>query len=116
MESFQTQVNNGEVTLNWQTGIEANNAAFNIWRGEPLPGKTECTLNMEDYSLPTIQVVESVVNSQGTEVSGAEYTYTNPVAPGTYCYAIENVEYGEVSSSRDDRFHLPDNPEPVVVP
>lgn len=115
LDSFQVQVNNGKVILDWQTGVEANNAAFNIWEGKLLPGKTKCTLNMEDYSLPTVRVVSSV-NSQGTEVSGAEYTYTQSVTSGTYCYAIEDVEYGEVTPYRDDKFHFPDSLDPVIVP
>jgi len=110
MGDFQTQVNNGEVTLNWATVTELNNAAFRIWRAELLPGGTQCTLNIGDYLPQTVQVV-GLVSSQATGVSGANYSYSENVASGTYCYAIEDIEYGGVPSS----FHFPNNQVPVIV-
>jgi hypothetical protein len=108
--SFEAQVDGGKVTLNWVTDSETNNAAFKIWRGKLLPGKTACTLNVEDYSPQTVQV-RSLVNARGNKVSGAEYTYIDTVEPGIYCYALEDIEY----DATEGQFHFPNEHEPVIV-
>ncbi len=99
--SFTATASNGEVALEWATGIEKYNAGFRVWRAQSLDGT--CSTDPNNYT--DVQTISPLVASQGTEVSGATYTMTdnNVVSENTYCYALEDRDYGGKST-----FHMND--------
>jgi hypothetical protein len=62
-----------------------------------------CSTDPNNYT--DVQTISPLVASQGTEVSGATYTMTdnNVVSENTYCYALEDRDFGGNST-----FHLND--------
>jgi hypothetical protein len=101
LDYFTAKPKNGSVKLKWKTGTEKDNAGFVVWRGEPVNG--QCSTDPNNYT--NVQAITPLVNSQGTEVSGATYNVTdsNVVSGNTYCYVLEDVEY-----DGDKTFHLND--------
>jgi hypothetical protein len=101
LDSFTATAGNGAVALEWATGTEKDNAGFKVWRGQPLGG--QCSNDPNNYK--NVQAITPLVASQGTEVSGATYTMTdsNVVSGNTYCYALEDHDFGGKST-----FHLDD--------
>lgn len=88
---FTAKPKNGAVKLEWETGIEKDNAGFEVWRGQPIGG--QCSTNPNNYT--DVQAVAPWVDSQGTEVSGATYTRRDEsVVPGnTYCYVLGDIDF-----------------------
>ena len=101
LDYFTATAGNSEVALKWATGTEKDNAGFKVWRGQPLGG--QCSNDPNNYT--NVQAISPLVASQGTEVSGATYTMTdsNVVSGNTYCYALEDHDFGGKST-----FHLDD--------
>jgi len=101
LDYFTATAGNGAVALEWATGTEKDNAGFKVWRGQPLGG--QCSNDPNNYT--NVQAITPLVASQGTEVSGATYTMTdsNVVSGNTYCYALEDRDFGGKST-----FHLDD--------
>lgn len=108
-DSFSATVSERVVTLTWETATEFNNAGFFIWRGQLLAGKTECSLNPEDYT--EVKRISTLVLAQGESGSGASYYYQDEAVESgnTYCYALEDVELDGTST-----FHLDDIPSASV--
>ncbi len=100
LDYFIATANNGEVALEWATGIEKYNAGFRVWRAQSLDGT--CSTDPNNYR--DVQAISPLLASQGTE-SGATYTMTDNhvVSENTYCYALENRDVGGNST-----FHLND--------
>jgi hypothetical protein len=96
LDSFTATASNGEVALEWATGTEKDNAGFKVWRGQPLDG--QCSNDPKNYK--DVQAITPLVNSKGTEVSGATYTMTdsNVVSGNTYCYALEDRDFAGKST------------------
>jgi hypothetical protein len=96
LDSFTATAGNGEVALEWATGTEKDNAGFKVWRGQPLDGI--CSNDPSNYT--NVQAITPLVNSKGTEVSGATYTMTdsNVVSGNTYCYALEDRDFAGKST------------------
>jgi len=101
LDYFTATASNGAVALEWATGTEKDNAGFKVWRGQPLNG----TCSNDPNNLSDVQPITPLVNSQATGVSGATYTMTdsNVVSGNTYCYALEDRDFGGKST-----FHLDD--------
>jgi hypothetical protein len=78
------------ISLKWQTLVEADNASFVIWRGQP--NGSQCTPNPADYH-EIVQVGSEV--SKGNGFSGTIYFYQdNTVKPETtYCYLLEDIDF-----------------------
>ena len=79
------------VLLEWQTLSEHENAGFYILRGEPIG--SECTSNQSDY----YEVVKvGFKSTEGDGFSVAPYSYwDDTVKPKmTYCYLLEDVDFG----------------------
>jgi len=82
LKDFTAEVDeNGNVELNWETSTEVDNAGFNILKsvddGPYIP--------MRDY--------DDLIPAEGTEESGAEYTYVDRVECGkTYSYILQDVD------------------------
>jgi hypothetical protein len=96
LDSFTATASNGEVALEWATGIEKDNAGFFVWRGQSVNG--QCSNDPKNYK--DVQAITPLVNSKGTEVSGATYTMTdsNVVSGNTYCYALEDRDFAGKST------------------
>jgi arabinogalactan endo-1,4-beta-galactosidase len=87
------------VLLEWQTLSESENAGFYILRGEPI--SSECTSNQSDY----YEVVKvGFKPTEGDGFSVAPYSYwDDTVKPKTtYCYLLEDVDFGGVVTSHWD--------------
>ncbi len=102
LDSFTATASNGAVALEWATGTEKDNAGFVVWRAQPLDG--QCSNDPSNYT--DVQPITSLVASEGTEVSGATYTTTdsNVVSGTTYCYALEDRDFGGKSTYHLDDF------------
>jgi hypothetical protein len=102
LDSFTATASNGAVALKWATGIEKDNAGFKVWRGEP-SSDGQCSTDSNNYT--DVQAITPLVDSKGTEVSGATYTMTdsNVASGNTYCYALEDIDYNGKST-----FHMND--------
>jgi len=102
LDSFTAKAKNGSVKLKWKTGTEKDNAGFVVWRGQPVNGT--CSNDQNKYT--DVQPITPLVDSQGTEVSGATYNVTdsNVVSGNTYCYALQDIEY----DGGDSTFHMDD--------
>ncbi len=101
LDSFNAKAKeNGQVVIEWITGIERNNAGFQVWRANPLNG--ECSEDTSNYV--NVKAVTPLIDSEGTEVSGATYNYTDSglTAGETYCYALADIEF----DSEEPSFHL----------
>jgi len=82
------------VTIQWNTETELDTAGFNLYRSE---------LNEDDYIL----VNDMLINSEGSAVSGASYTYVdNSVEAGrTFYYLLEEIQIdGAANRYEDDKF------------
>jgi hypothetical protein len=99
LDYFTATTSNGEVVLEWKTGIEKNNAGFFVWRGQPVDG--QCSDDPNNYT--DVQAITPRIDSRGTEVSGETYTITDShvVSGNTYCYALEDRDYNGKST-----FHM----------
>jgi len=104
--SFTATPNNGTVTIAWETASEIDNAGIFVWRGQLKAGKTECSLNGDDYT--EVKRISPFISAQG---SGAYYSYqdTQVESGNTYCYALEDVDFYGTST-----FHLDDIPSATV--
>ena len=95
LSSFTAETGVGTVTLNWVTDTEADNAGFFVWRGKPLNG--QCSNDPNNYT--DVQPISPLVDSEGSEVSGASYSYDDmEVSGGTYCYALEDRDFSGKST------------------
>jgi hypothetical protein len=96
LDSFTATASNGAVALEWATGIEKDNAGFFVWRGQSVNG--QCSNDPKNYK--DVQAITPLVNSKGTEVSGATYTMkdSNVVSGNTYCYALEDRDFAGKST------------------
>jgi len=75
--SFTFQVNENDVTLNWQTATETNNQGFEVQR------KT----NGEFLTI-------GFLNGYGTTTESHSYTFVDEnLAPGQYTYRLKQVDY-----------------------
>ncbi|NJO15964.1 MAG: hypothetical protein HC877_09485 [Thioploca sp.] len=78
------------IRLNWQTLVEADNAGFVIWRGQPTG--SQCSSYPADYH-EIVQIGFEI--SQGNGFSGTTYFHQdNTVEPETtYCYLLEDIDF-----------------------
>jgi hypothetical protein len=81
--SWTAEARVGYVRLSWQTGIEANNVGFDLWRGETADGAS-------------VQINPARIPAQGSASSGASYSYVDADVLGdAYYYWLEAVNaYG----------------------
>ena len=87
------------VLLEWQTLSEHKNAGFYILRGKPI--SSECTSNQSNY----YEVVKvGFKSTESDDFSVAPYSYwDDTVEPRTtYCYLLEDVDFGGVVTSHWD--------------
>ena len=82
LTSFTTEVSENSIIIKWTTASEKDNAGFYLWRSE---NETEEYEVLNEYIIP----------SEGNEIIGAFYKYTdNAVSSGkTYYYKLEAVNY-----------------------
>jgi hypothetical protein len=74
------------VTLVWETSAEIDNAGFNLYRADAGGGAY-------------VKINDALIVAQGNPASGASYTFLDPgLAPGTYYYELEDVDYFGVST------------------
>ncbi len=103
LTSFSYSVNQSDVTLNWTTGSEVNNARFEIERRSGA-----------DW------VKAGMVNGNGTVSIPSNYTFTDRgLASGVYNYRLKQIDYngsfsyfelrGNVSIGVPERFSLSQN-------
>jgi|GEM_PF-5444765 len=87
--SFDARVGpDGQVILQWTTGTEINNAGFNIYRGDMARNQW-------------VQINAERIAPQGSEVSGASYTFVDRPGPGTFYYMLEDVDTSGVRTQHD---------------
>lgn len=79
------------IRVRWQTETEVDTAGFNIYRSEALDGQCDGLVE-EDY----VQINNELIPSDGSPVSGAVYSYTDPDIQTNeiYCYLLEDIELG----------------------
>jgi hypothetical protein len=86
LKSLTTTVQDGEVTINFETASEPDTLDLQLWRGEPING--ECTADLLNYI--NLNMVDKTA-AVGSETTGASYKMADSVAAGTYCYALKEV-------------------------
>lgn len=98
LTSFTAEKDGGDITLQWQTGSEIDNAGFYIRRSESEEG---------EY----IRINNELILAKGGSIFGADYSYTdkNVVNGKTYYYMLEDVEldgkatlHGPISIAKDN--------------
>lgn len=81
LASFTTEAGVGSVTLAWETATEMDNAGFNLHRAIAPNG-------------PYTQINDALIAAQGGPASGVAYSLVDQgLAPGTYYYTLEDVDY-----------------------
>jgi len=98
LTSFSAQVNEGEVTLNWETETEVDNYGFNIER------KTK------EERRETWEVI-GFVEGHGNSNSPKQYSFTdkNPVGGSNFSYRLKQID-------TDGKFEYSDVVEVLLVP
>ena len=84
-----------KVEIEWETATEQGTVGFNLYRSPEIDGEY-VLVNQNEF-----------IESQGSSVSGASYTYVdNEVVPGnTYYYVLEEIETdGSRKRYEEDRF------------
>jgi hypothetical protein len=82
------------VKVQWNTETELNTAGFNLYRSE---------VDRDDYIL----VNDALIDSEGSVVSGASYTFADDKveAGKTYYYLLEEIQNdGKANRYEDDKF------------
>lgn len=82
------------VTIQWDTETELDTAGFYLYRSE---------INEDNF----VQVNDSLINSEGSAVSGASYSFEdrNVEAGKTYVYLLEEIQNdGTANRYEDDKF------------
>ncbi|BAP56049.1 NHL repeat-containing protein [Thioploca ingrica] len=87
---FEAKPVSTSILLKWQTLVEADNAGFVIWRGQP--NGSQCAHHLADYH-EIVQIGFEI--SQGNGFSGTTYVHQdNTVKPETtYCYLLEDLNF-----------------------
>ncbi|MEO8447786.1 MAG: CHRD domain-containing protein [bacterium] len=81
LTSFSGNVNRNDVTLNWSTASELNNAGFDVER------KLSSTNNW---------VKVGNVTGNGTSVGTREFTFSERVGTGSYNYRLKQIDFNGV--------------------
>ena len=68
----------GSVTLSWETGMEIDNAGFDLYRTSTEGG-------------PYVKITDALIPSQGTEVFGASYSFIDRPGDGSFYYILADV-------------------------
>jgi hypothetical protein len=97
---FTATAARNQVTLEWETATEPDNAGFNLWKAEAEAG-------------PYAKITAGLIPAQGDATHGATYTFTDAdvKAGKTYWYKLEDV-----SINGQSNFHGPVNatvPKPI---
>ncbi len=89
--SFEAIPSLHKIILTWKTATETDNAGFHLWRAEA---------GTENY----VQITESLIPGEGTDISGASYEYTDAdvTAGKSYSYKLEDIDLNGTST-----FHGP---------
>jgi len=77
--NFSAGVRHGNVSVNWTTGTEINNAGFNLYRSSSELG-SRTRLN------------SALIAARGDAVSGGSYSLIDAPGYGTFYYWLEDVE------------------------
>jgi hypothetical protein len=85
LSSFAAAPRRGQVTLNWSTGAETQNAGFNVYRATTPTGNR-------------VRVNDLLLSAIGNEASGASYSHVDLPGYGTFYYWLEHVDYTGRSS------------------
>ena len=81
--SFNASVVNNDVTLNWETATENNNAGFEIQRK-----------SYEDANINTGWKTIGFVEGNGTTTTQSDYTFFDgDVNAGRYCYRLKQIDF-----------------------
>lgn len=91
LSSFTATAQSGEISLEWETASELDNAGFNLWRSDVKNGR---------YT----RINSKIMEARGGATQRAEYTYSDDIAkPGIrYYYKLEDIDTRGVST-----FHGP---------
>ncbi|HET90737.1 MAG TPA: hypothetical protein ENN99_08380 [Chloroflexi bacterium] len=88
LSSFNARISRGEVTLNWMTTAESDNAGFNVYRAR-------------SENSPWLKVNENLIGAQGQAGEGASYSFVDRPGYGAFYYKLENMNHeGESSFHR----------------
>jgi hypothetical protein len=88
LQSFDTQVQDEQVTILWETASETDNAGFNIYRAMSEEG-------------PFVKINESLIIADGRGAFGASYEFVDEPGAGTYFYKIEDVDLSGFITDHD---------------
>lgn len=110
LSSFNSSVNNRDVTLYWSTSAETNNSGFDI---ERLASRSGSIVNGQWSKVGSVK-------GKGTTTSANNYTYTDrELNTGRYNYRLKQIDYNgnfqyfilnnEVSIGIPDKFNLSQN-------
>lgn len=86
LDYFNTAVNGQEVTLNWATATEVDNAGFNIYRATSADG---------EYS----RINDVLITAKGTVYGGATYSLIDTPGEGEFFYILEDIDYYNQATS-----------------
>jgi len=85
LASFGAQAGHGQVTLQWRTGSEVNNAGFNLYRATSASGQR-------------VKVNDGLIAAKGNEASGSSYSTQDVPGYGGFYYWLEDVDYTGLST------------------
>jgi hypothetical protein len=85
LASFGAQASHGQVTLQWSTGSEVNNAGFNLYRATSASGQR-------------VKVNDRLIAAKGNEASGSSYNTLDVPGYGGFYYWLEDVDYTGLST------------------
>lgn len=91
--TFTTKVFNGVVFVKWKTMSELDNAAFVLWRAEPLQDATCSNTRSENYT--NIMKLVFLPTKKGGLTAGDSYSYkdTTVKVGKRYCYGLEDIDF-----------------------
>jgi M6 family metalloprotease-like protein len=84
--SFEGSVDNkNNVTITWETGMEADSTGFNLYRSD-------------QENSTYIKINESLIPAEGNAISGSSYNFVDKPDYGISYYKLEDVDYHGAST------------------